>query len=86
MESEIIVDVVMRLVGNVYPVADTTVDAERKENLNKLISVVGELMGEIFKVASISESYSRFASVEETKDIAVHYLKELSEDIREVVE
>ena len=85
MESEIIVDVVMRLVGNVNPVADTTVDAERKENLNKLISVVGELMAEIIKVASISESYSRFASVEEARNVALAYLKELSVDINEVI-
>lgn len=86
MESEIIVDVVMRLCGQVKPVAETYKDAERKENLMRLISIVGELIGEIEEVASIPESYARYASVGEAKEIAVSYLKELLEDIREVTQ
>lgn len=86
MESEIIVDVVMRLCGQVKPIAETYADAERKENLKKLISVVGELIGEIEEVASVPDSYARYASVGEAKEIAVSYLKELLEDIREVTQ
>ena len=85
MESEIIVDVVMRLCGQVKPVAETYADAERKENLKKLISVVGELIGEIEEVASVPDSYANFASVGEIKALAVSYLKEIYEDISEVI-
>lgn len=86
MEAEIIVDVVMRLCGQVKPVAETYKDAERKENLMRLISIVGELIGEIEEVASLPENYARYASVGEAKKIAVSYLKELLEDIREVTQ
>lgn len=84
MESEIIVDVVMRLCGQVKPVAETYADAERKENLKRLISIVGELIGEIEQVASLPESYARFASVGELKKMALIYLNELAEDIKEI--
>lgn len=84
MESEIIVDVVMRLCGQVKPVAETYADAERKENLKRLISIVGELIGEIEQVASLPESYARFESVGEAKKMALSYLNELAEDIKEI--
>lgn len=84
MESEIIVDVVMRLNGQVKPVAETYADAERKENLKRLISIVGELIGEIEQVASLPENYARFASVGEAKKMALSYLNELAEDIKEI--
>lgn len=84
MESEVIVDVVMRLCGQVKPVAETYADAERKENLKRLISIVGELIGEIEQVASLPESYARFASVGELKKMALSYLNELAEDIKEL--
>lgn len=84
MEAEIIVDVVMRLNGQVKPVAETYADAERKENLKRLISIVGELIGEIEQVASLPESYARFASVGEAKKMALNYLNELAEDIKEI--
>ena len=84
MEAEIIVDVVMRLHGQVKPVAETYADAERKEKLKRLISIVGELIGEIEQVASLPENYARFESVGELKKMALSYLNELAEGVKEI--
>ena len=81
MESEIIVDVVMRLNGQVKPVAETYADAERKENLKRLISIVGELIGEIEQVASLPENYARFESVGELKKMLSEYSDDLEVQI-----
>lgn len=84
MESEIITDVVMRLVGCVRPIADSRIDAVRAENMDNLMKVVSELLETIEEVANMRES-ACFASVEEARNQARSFLKNVKDDIEDVL-
>lgn len=83
MESEIITDVVMRLVGCVRPIADSRIDRERSENMNNLMKVVSELLEAIEDVAKMQETC--FGSVEEARNQARSFLKNVKDDIEDVL-
>lgn len=84
MESEIITDVVMRLVGSVRPIADSRIDAVRAENMDNLMKVVSELLETIEEVANMRES-ACFASVEEARNKSRSFLKNKKEEIEEIL-
>ena len=84
MESEIITDVVLRLVGSVRPIADSRIDAVRSENMDNLMKVVSELLEAIEEVAQMYE-YSCFASVEQARNKARLFLKNKKEEIEEIL-
>lgn len=83
MESEIITDVVMRLVGSVRPIADSRIDSERSENMNNLMKVVSELLEAIEDVAKIQETC--YGSVEDARNQARSFLKNVKDDIEDAL-
>lgn len=83
MESEIITDVVMRLVGSVRPIADSRIDSERSDNMANLMKVVSELLEAIEDVAKMQETF--YGSVEEARNKARSFLKSVKDDIEDVL-
>ena len=83
MESEIITDVVMRLVGSVRPIADSRIDSERSDNMANLMKVVSELLEVIEDVAKMQETF--YESVEDARNKARSFLKSVKDDIEDVL-
>lgn len=84
LESEIVTDVVLRLIGNVRPIADSRIDEVRAENMDNLMKVVSELLETIEEVANMRES-ACFASVEEARNKSRSFLKNKKEEIEEIL-
>lgn len=51
MNSEVIIEVIDRLVGSIEPYGSTQIDEERLKNLETLFEVMDEYINEIEKVA-----------------------------------
>ena len=72
-----VVDIVMKLVGEVQPIGDSSVDANRFENLNRLTDVVNKLCAEIYKVSQYDGRHEQ--SVRKAGRCAFEFLLDLRE-------
>lgn len=72
MNSETIIEVVMKLVGNIHPIQETHSDNNAYENQEKLIEVIDVCFDEIICNARRTDDYA--FSVKKIKDRAIEYL------------
>ena len=72
MTSETIIEVVLKLVGNIHPIHETHSDKEAYENQEKLIDVMDACFDEIVGNAQRTDDYA--FSVQKIKDRAIEYL------------
>ncbi|EGO6516584.1 hypothetical protein ACFJX8_04945 [Enterococcus faecalis] len=79
-------EIVDQLVGPVNPVADSRVDEERSENLDKLISLINHLGLQLFQVSTSDlEMYSSANTVikkakEASKELSEWFVEEKNSD------
>lgn len=66
-------EIVQKLIGPIYPVGKSEVDAERLENLKKMCELVDDLITEIDSVA-YHNRHSREASVKACAEFASAFL------------
>ena len=57
MKSEVIIEVIDKLVGSIEPYGSTQIDEERLENLETLLEVMDEYIGEIIDVTKYRNRY-----------------------------
>lgn len=57
MKSEVIIEVIDRLIGSIEPYGSTQIDAERLENLEILLDVMDEYIKEIIHAAEYRNRY-----------------------------
>lgn len=73
MKANILIDVIMKLNGDIVPLGQSHTDTERLENLNNLIKVVSELL---IKIDGVSMYYlSHQHSLKEAGSCAAEFLK-----------
>ena len=79
METEIIVRVINKLVGDIEPVGDSTIDAQRYVNLDHMCKIVDELIYQIKEVRRYKhrDEYS----MKRSGDYADKFLKDLTNEI-----
>ena len=76
MNSEVIIEVLDRLIGSVQPYGSTQIDAERMENLEVLLEVTDEC---IKKIADVAKFINRHEySIKKMADRSYEYLAELA--------
>lgn len=57
MKSEVIIEVIDRLVGSIEPYGSTQIDEERLKNLETLLEVMDEYISEIIDAAKYRNRY-----------------------------
>jgi hypothetical protein len=62
-----LIDIVDKLIGNIKPIGDTSVDEERFENLKVYCELINEMVRRVDDVACKNES-STLASVKKAND------------------
>ena len=77
MNSEVIIEVLDRLIGSVEPYGSTQIDAERLENLETLLEVTDECIKKIADVAKFINRYEY--SIKEMAYRAYEYLADLND-------
>ena len=82
MNDSEIVKVVDKLVGNINPIADSFYDSKAYENIKLMGNVVDTLVCKIGNMVCENED-SKFASVEQCRDMAVEILKNINRNITE---
>ena len=75
MRNTSIYDLVYKVIGEINPVGDSAIDAERKENLKEMIELVERLFFDLHGVAC--EMFSDKESIIELSEIANNGLKEI---------
>jgi len=78
MEPMVIRAVIQKLVGNIDPVADSAIDAERLENLKTLCKVLFEFVVDIDRIGNMSRN-SPYASEKEIGQFANKFIVETLE-------
>lgn len=75
MESNQVLEVIRKLVGNIKPVGDASIDPERFKNLESLCYIVGFLVSDIEEV--VYDNKDRYeSSVRKNADYANEFLTE----------
>lgn len=62
-----LIDIVDKLIGDIEPVGDTTIDEERFENLKAYCELIDKMVSKVDDVACKNEN-SRLASVKKSND------------------
>lgn len=75
MKAETIVEVVKKLVGNVYPVGETYADEEALKNLKEFKRVITLLVGIVIELSN--EKDHPFGSVQEIGKESYYFLQNL---------
>lgn len=57
MKSDVIIEVIDKLVGSIEPYGSTQIDEERLKNLETLLEVMDEYIGEIIDVTKYRNRY-----------------------------
>lgn len=83
MNSEVIIEVVDRLVGSIEPYGSTQIDEERLKNLETLIEVMDEYINEIIDVTKYRNRYEY--SILEIAERAYDWLVGLRDYTDEIV-
>lgn len=84
MNSEVIIEVLDRLIGSVEPYGSTQIDAERLENLETLLEVMDEYINEIIDVAKYRNRHEHSISVMANR--AYEWLEDLQDCLDAYVE
>ena len=79
MKYQTINEVVLKLVGDIDPIGESSHDEKTIKNMETFIDVVDSLMGEIRR--RMSYRYSPMGSVKEVGDMANEYFNALSESL-----
>ena len=77
IDSDTVVLVIDRLVGDIYPIGDSTIDEQRYENLKLMEQVLDILVGRMSVVAKDSDS--PFASCRRLGDSAESWMSDTKE-------
>lgn len=82
MKSDVIIEVIDKLVGSIEPYGSTQIDEERLENLETLLEVMDEYIGEIIDVTKYRNrhEYSILAIANKAYDWLVD-LRDYTDDI-----
>ena len=85
MNSEVIIEVLDRLIGSIQPYGSTQIDVERMENLEILLEVMDEYINEIRDVAKYRNrhEYSILAMADRAYDWLVGLRDYVDEIVRE---
>lgn len=83
MKSEVIIEVIDRLIGSIEPYGSTQIDAERLENLEILLDVMDEYIKEIIHAAEYRNRYEY--SILAIADRAYDWLVDLRDYTNEIV-
>lgn len=75
MRNTSIYDLVYKVIGEINPVGDSAIDAERKENLKEMIELVERLCTDLHSVSSGRFQYQ--SSIREAGKMAYNALKEI---------
>ena len=67
-----LIDVVNKLVGNIEPIADASVDEERFENLKTYCSLINEMLMKIDNIACATEG-SKLYSLKRVDDYLTNF-------------
>ena len=67
-----LIDIVNKLIGNIEPIGDTTIDHERFENLKTYCELINEMVRKVDDVACKNES-STLASVKKANDYIANF-------------
>ena len=67
-----LIDIVNKLIGNIEPIGDTTIDHERFENLKTYCKLINEMVRKVDDVACKNES-STLASVKKANDYIANF-------------
>ena len=81
MKSDVIIEVIDRLVGSIEPYGSESIDKERMENLETLIEVMDEYISEIIKAARYRNRYEY--SILKIANRAYEWLDELREYVED---
>jgi hypothetical protein len=73
MESEKIIEVIEKLIGNIEPVADSSIDSKRYDNMETYIKVFNHMHIEIDRIA-YEYSDSRYASAKRIGELASKHI------------
>ena len=83
MKSEVIIEVIDRLVGSIEPYGSESIDKERLENLETLIEILDEYINEMIDVTKYRNRYEY--SILKIADRAYEWLVELRDYTDEIV-
>ena len=83
MKSEVIIEVIDRLVGSIEPYGSTQIDEERLKNLETLLEVMDEYIGEIIDVTKYRNRYEY--SILEIAERAYDWLVDLRDYTDDIV-
>lgn len=67
-----LIDVVNKLVGNIEPIADASVDEERFENLKTYCSLINEMLMKVDNIACATEG-SKLYSLKRVDDYLTNF-------------
>ena len=76
MERDVVYEVVKKLVGDINPIGETTLDNKRYENLKELIDVVDTLVSDIRDMVIRNRGMNEY-SIKRAVDEAEKFLAEL---------
>lgn len=68
-----LIDIVNKLIGNIEPIGDTSVDEERFENLKAYCELINEMVTQVDDVAYNNRN-SNLASVKKSNDYIDNFL------------
>ena len=83
MKSEVIIEVIDRLVGSIEPYGSTQIDEERLKNLENLLDIMDEYINEIIDVTKYRNRYED--SILARADRAYDWLVDLRDYIDDIV-
>lgn len=84
MKSEVIIEVIDKLVGSIEPYGSTQIDEERLKNLETLIEILDEYINEIIDVTKYRNRYEY--SILAIADRAYAWLVDLRDYIDDIVQ
>ena len=82
-DLEIVKEIIKRLVGPIKPIGDSSMDSERRENLEVYGELISFLISEVGDVIYHNKN-SLYYSVNNSVDKAIEILKKASNEIKEV--
>ena len=86
MKDYNITEIVEKLCGQIYPIAETNYDICCKQNLeDNWFELTTDIITEIERLASVNDNYRQYKSVKEISDSARTFLIELANELNELI-
>jgi hypothetical protein len=79
MEANEVIKVIEKLIGKIEPVADSAIDSQRKDNIEKYLEVLQHMYSEVHWVA-MRHKDSPYGSQKEIGQMCNKFLKHLNDE------